>query len=117
MDDDLELLRRRLREAREYLNLTQQFAADQTGIPRTAIVEIESGKRRVESMELKKLAQLYRYPVSYFLGEDEQMKTDANVLNALARAAGELTEEDRKEVLRFAEFLRFQRQGMDRERE
>ncbi len=115
--DDLELLRRRLREVREYLNFTQQFVAEQTRISRTAIVEIESGKRRVESTELKKLAQLYRHPVAYFLGEDELLQADATVLKAFARAAGDLTEEDRKEVLRFAEFLRFQRRSKDRERE
>lgn len=105
-----EFLRRRLREAREYLNFTQQYVAEQTGIPRTSIVDIESGKRRVDSIELKKLANLYRHPVSYFLdATDDQV--DAAVLNALARATGELTDDDRREVLRFAEFLRFQARG------
>lgn len=108
--DDGQVLRQRLREAREYLNFTQQYVSDQTGIPRTSIAEIESGKRRVDSIELKKLANLYRHPVSYFL-EEKQDEGDPTVLNALARAAGELTEEDRREVLRFAEFLRFQGRG------
>jgi transcriptional regulator with XRE-family HTH domain len=115
--DDLELLRRRLREVREYLNLTQQFVSDQTGISRSAVAEIESGKRRVESTELKKLAQLYRHPVAYFLNEEQPVPADANVLNAFARAAGDLSEDDRNEVLRFAEFLRFQRRGKNREGE
>jgi transcriptional regulator with XRE-family HTH domain len=107
-NEDSELLRQRLREVREYLNLTQQFVSEKTGIARTAIAEIESGKRRVESTELKKLARLYRHPVAFFLGEDEQSTSpDAPILNALARATGELTEEDRREVLRYAQFLRF----------
>jgi transcriptional regulator with XRE-family HTH domain len=106
--DDGEILRQRLREVREYLNLTQQFVSDQTGIARSAIAEIESGKRRVESTELKKLARLYRHPVSYFLGEDDPLPaTDSPIMHALARATGELTDEDRREVLRYAQFLRF----------
>lgn len=109
MSEDAQILRERLREAREYLNFTQQFVADRTGIPRTAIAEIEAGKRRVESIELKKLAKLYGYPTSYFFGEDFNEQGQGSIINALARATGDLTDEDKAEVLRFAEFLRFQR--------
>src|SRR5690242_12816467 len=52
----------RLKEIREYLNFSQQYVSDRTGIPRTAISDIERGARRVDSLELKKLARLYRYP-------------------------------------------------------
>ncbi len=114
--EDQDILRKRLREIRGYLNLTQHYVSEQTGIPRTAIAEIEGGKRRVESIELKKLAQVYRYPVAYFLGEDKEPDADDTILNAFARAAGDLTTEDREEVLRFAEFLRFQRKSKERER-
>jgi transcriptional regulator with XRE-family HTH domain len=48
--DDAEQLARRLREAREFLNLSQQFVAEQTGIPRSAVSDIERGSRRVESL-------------------------------------------------------------------
>lgn len=115
-DDDRERLRIRLREAREYLGLTQDFAAKHTGILRSAIVEIEGGKRRVDSLELKKLATLYRYPVTYFL-EDEHQAAPANTVSALARTANELTEEDRQEVLRYAEYLRSYKKGVGRSRE
>jgi transcriptional regulator with XRE-family HTH domain len=113
--DDQLALRSRLREAREYLNLTQQYVSERTGIPRSAIAEIESGKRRVESTELKKLARVYLRPVSYFLDETEMQTADQALVNAFARAAGELTAADQQEVLRFAEFLRFQRKGKERE--
>jgi transcriptional regulator with XRE-family HTH domain len=93
----------RLREAREYLNLSQQFVADKTGIPRSAVSDIENGRRKVDSLELRKLARLYMYPVAYFLGEEE---ADEEV-RALARAVTDLTEDDRAEVVRFAQFLRF----------
>lgn len=94
----------RLREVREYLNLTQQFVSDHSGIPRTAISAIESGKRKIDSVELAKLARLYNHPVSYFLGESEISQDET--FTKLYRAAGNLDENDRQELVRFAEFLR-----------
>jgi len=94
----------RLREVREYLNLTQQFVSEQSGIPRTAISAIESGKRKVDSIELAKLAKLYNYPVSYFLGEGDISQDET--FAKLYRAAGNLDENDQQELVRFAEFLR-----------
>ena len=93
----------RLREAREYLNLSQQFVADKTGIPRSAVSDIERGVRKVDSLELRKLARLYMYPVGYFLGEEEAGED----VRILARAVTDLTEDDRAEVVRFAQFLRY----------
>jgi len=104
LDDQRQIeLAARLKEAREYLGLPQQFVADQTGIPRMAISAIENGKRRVEALELERLAALYRHPVAHFLGRDEPVPDSVRLL---AREAGELSERDRAEVLRFAQFLR-----------
>lgn len=94
----------RLREVREYLSLSQQHVARATGIPRSAVSDIERGQRKVDSLELRKLARLYRYPVSYLLGDEPDEDEPAT---ALARAVVDLTDEDRQEVLRFAQFLRF----------
>jgi transcriptional regulator with XRE-family HTH domain len=94
----------KLKEVREYLNLTQQFVSEKTGIPRTAISAIESGKRKIDSVELMKLAKLYNHPVSHFLGEEERPLDKTFV--KLYRAAGNLDGNDRQELLRFAEFLR-----------
>jgi len=103
---DAQELARLLREQREFLNLSQSFVAEQTGIARSAISDIERGTRRVGSLELKRFAELYRMPVSYFLGQDDELDGASNpTVKALARAAGDMTEEDRNEVLRFARFL------------
>lgn len=93
----------RLREAREYLGLSQQFVADHTHIPRVAISAIENGKRKVEALELEALAALFKYPVTYFL--DGALEEPASV-RALAREATDLSERDREEVLRFAQFVK-----------
>jgi len=96
-------LAERLRQAREYLGLSQQFVSEHTGIPRVAISSIETGKRKVEALELEALASIYKYPVSYFL--EGTLEEPASV-RALARAATGLTERDREEVLRFAQFVK-----------
>lgn len=108
---DREALAARLRETREYLNLSQKFVAEQTGIPRSAISEIENGKRQVSGIELKRLSDLYRMPVAYFLGQsadqllNASQGSSADSSTVLARLASELTEQDRNEVVRFALFL------------
>jgi transcriptional regulator with XRE-family HTH domain len=118
--DEAQQLARRLREAREFTNLSQQFVSEQTGIPRSAISDIERGSRRVESLELKRLAELYRMPVGYLLGDvtptDDELAGTAAVpdptVEALTRAASEMSEKEREEVLRFALFLQnFERRG------
>jgi transcriptional regulator with XRE-family HTH domain len=117
--EDAKQLARRLKEAREFANLSQQFVAEQTGISRTAISEIERGTRRVESLELKRLADLYRMPVDFFLGSDppEDLAgfTDDAIVSALARAASQMNDQEKEEVLRFALFLQnFDRQTGER---
>jgi transcriptional regulator with XRE-family HTH domain len=93
----------RLKEAREYLGLSQRFVADQTGLSRAAVSAIETSRRKVEALELERFAVLYKFPLSHFLGgaADEPAS-----VRALARQAAELSENDRAEVLRFAQFLR-----------
>jgi len=98
-----ERLAERLREAREYLGLSQEFVAQQTGISRVAVSAIENGKRKVEAVELTALATLYKYPVTYFL--DGALEEPASV-RAIARAATTLTDRDREQVLQFAQFLK-----------
>jgi len=96
----------RLRDARKYLGLKQEDVAAYLKIPRTALVDIESGQRRVEAMELSRLAKLYKQPVSYFTGEDAAAAALPASVAHLARQAAELSERDREELGRFVEFLR-----------
>ena len=103
MSDDQAAIGSRLKEAREYLGLSQQEVTDVTGVPRSAVSLIESGKRGVLAQELTALARLYQRPMAYFTGE-EQLAYPADV-NMLARQASTLSEKDRSELLRFTEFL------------
>lgn len=99
---------KRIKEAREYLGLTQQQVANAIGIPRSAVSDIESGKRKIAVGELKKLTVLLRHPTGYFLGNEPELAPD---VLALARTAENLSENDRKELLRFAKYLEYQTKG------
>lgn len=101
--NDEERLSQRLREAREYLGLSQETVAEYLDIPRAAVSAFESAKRKVSSMELKSLAKLYRRPYDYFLGADEEQDVS---IAALHRTAHALSASDREQVLRFAQFLK-----------
>ena len=78
-------LGRRLRVAREARGLSQQVVADQLGLPRTAITQLEAGNRSVSTLELTRLSQLYLRPVADFLREGARDE-DEDVLVALYRA-------------------------------
>jgi transcriptional regulator with XRE-family HTH domain len=96
----------KLRQAREYLGFSQDEVAAFLKIPRTAMTNIESGQRKVEALELKRLAELYRQPVGYFTGEDEASASLPADVALLARQAAKLSVKDREELGRFAEFLK-----------
>ena len=93
----------RLKEARDYLGLSQETVAQQLDIPRASVSAFESGRRRVTSIELQRLARLYRTTVSALL--DEEQRGDP-VGEALYRTATTLSDEDRQQVLKFAQFLK-----------
>jgi transcriptional regulator with XRE-family HTH domain len=102
---DSAMLSARLKNTREYLGFKQQWVSDQTGISRVAISEIERGTRKVDSIELKKLARLYRYPVGYFLDEDVDAIPASHAVAGLPRRLNNLRQEDLTQVMKFAQFL------------
>ncbi|ROQ23572.1 DNA-binding XRE family transcriptional regulator [Streptomyces sp. PanSC19] len=105
------LLGRRLKDTREYLGLSQQQVAERTGIVRSAVSDIERGMRRVEVMELQKLARLYRLSVSYFLDEDEAADAGEHAFAGLPRTKQPLSEGDRIEVAKFIQYLQAKREA------
>jgi transcriptional regulator with XRE-family HTH domain len=109
-EDDRKTLGERLREAREYLGFSQEEVATFLGVSRSALSNMETGQRKVEALELKKLAGLYKRTVSHFTGEEaEGLTFEADVAH-LARKASELSADDRAELGRFADFLRARKQ-------
>lgn len=107
-DDDVarKKLGERLREARKYLGLKQEEVAAYLKIGRTALTDIESGQRRVEVIELTRLARLYRQSIGYFTGEDAASAGLPVDVAHLARRVADLSADDREELARFADYLR-----------
>jgi Zn-dependent peptidase ImmA (M78 family)/transcriptional regulator with XRE-family HTH domain len=88
-----------LRAARERRGLSQQEVADSIQLPRTAVTNIESGLREVSTLELTRLANLYRIPPGSLLEasttEDESvvfMRTleQANVSGEIRQAIADV---------------------------
>jgi transcriptional regulator with XRE-family HTH domain len=108
-DGDRKILGERLREAREYLGFSQDQVATYLGVSRSALSLMESGQRKVDALELKKLAGLYKRSVGYFTGEEDDAAIGADVKH-LARKVADLSVEDKEELARFADYLRARKQ-------
>lgn len=93
----------RLKEAREYVGISQEDVAKALGIPRSAISLIESGERRVDALELKRFGQIYQRSLDYFTGNEGAVEVPGEVL---ARATAGLTEKDIVELTKFAQYLK-----------
>src|SRR5262245_44452406 len=92
--DDVErqTLGDRLRMAREYMGLKQDEVAKHLSIPRTALTNIETGQRKIDALELARLAKLYQRPVSWFTGEDAPPEsTFPDEVAHVARTAAKLS--------------------------
>lgn len=105
MADQIGDLAHRLRGARKHLGLSQEFVAGKLDIPRSALSDIEQAKRNVSAPELQRFAILYGQSTDRLLN-GQSAASESSSITALARAADDLTEEDREQVLEFAEFLR-----------
>ena len=98
----------RIKEARTELHLSQDYVAKFLGVNRTAIVEIESGKRKVSADELGKFSELFQIPADELLnGRNTEMP-----VQMFARRFGALDEADQQEILNLIEFKRMMKERM-----
>jgi transcriptional regulator with XRE-family HTH domain len=100
----------KLKEAREYLDISQEDAAKHVGINRPALSLIENGQRKLDSVELIALAKLYQRPIAYFTEENFSVEPNPNAA-VFARRYESLSEADKKELENFAAFLSMKSMG------
>lgn len=98
----------RLRKMRAFKRMSQQDVARRIGLSRAALSAIETGKRRVDSLELLALAQIYQYPTAFFLGEAREY---GGVDPRMSQAFAALDEDGRAELILFADYLKTRRTG------
>ncbi len=92
----------RIKKARTNLHLSQEYVAKYLGINRSAVVEIESGKRKVSAEELGKFSELFLVPIDELL----YGKTESSTKQLFIRKFNSLDEDDQKEILNLIEFKR-----------
>ena len=100
----------KLKEAREYLDISQEKAAKEIKIHRSALSLIESGQRKLDAIELMALAKLYLRPVAFFTDQNFSIKPNPNAA-VFARNIEKLSDNDRQELENFAEFLSMKSSG------
>ncbi len=83
--DELGTLLRRLRTAR---NLTQEQLARRLGIARSAVAQIENGKRRLSAEELLRLASVFDMPVEQLVDPARRPVVELGDGSATVRDSG-----------------------------
>jgi transcriptional regulator with XRE-family HTH domain len=104
------VMNERLKQARKALKLSQEFVAKQMELPRTTIVAIEAGNRKVSAEELAKFSELYGVNIDELMygivSEDTEIK-------AFARTFSELSDVDKKEIINLMNFKkRYKEKGI-----
>ena len=100
----------RLKAARKYLKLSQEFVARQMNLSRPTISAIEAGQRKVTADELARFSKLYGVSVEELMYG--KTSDDANV-EMFARAFSELSDIDQKEIMNLIDFKRRYRETMN----
>ena len=100
----------RLKAARKYLKLSQEFVARQMNLSRPTISAIEAGQRKVTAEELARFSELYGVSVEELMYG--KTSDDANV-EMFARAFSELSDIDQKEIMNLIDFKRRYRETMN----
>ena len=90
----------KLRNARVRIGITQDYVAKQLNVPRTAVVQMESGSRKIASDELSTLCDIYGLSADYVLDRT----TDNPSVRFIARSFESLSEEDQQEIASLIEF-------------
>src|SRR5262245_26441909 len=85
MDDLARQIGKRLKEARQEAQLTQEEAGNALGIGRAGYANIETGRSLLTIDHLIKLPNIFHKPVAFFLGLDGNLTEDEAELIELYR--------------------------------
>ena len=97
----------RIKAARKELRYSQEEVAKHIGINRTAVVEIEAGKRKVSSDELKRFCELFGKTADELLFGTDKSDTDLVLLRGFAS----LDEKDQQDILGLIEYKKIRKEG------
>lgn len=92
---------KKLRNAREYLGLTQDQVASTLNLTRNIIVNIENDKRAIKSDELYKFSKLYGLTMEEIVSDEKEIDLTNQVF---ARGFDTLSEKDKQEIINLIKF-------------
>ena len=98
-----ETIGNKIKQFREKLNLSQDDLASKIKVTPNTISRWETTKYKPKIDDLEKLAIFFNINLSAFL-PDEYQTGDSPEISALMSAASELTKDDIKELVRYAEY-------------
>jgi transcriptional regulator with XRE-family HTH domain len=93
----------RIKKEREKAGFSQLELAQKIGKESSTYVAlIENGSRKVGIIDLKKIADIFKKPIEYFLDEEEENKK----IDYALRAAKKLNEGSQNQIIDFIEFIK-----------
>lgn len=101
----------RIKELRKQKGVKQADLAKLLGIAQSTMSGWENEINEVDNDSLFKLADFFGVSVDYILGRDtipDDINTDDDFAYALYNEAKELTDEDKKQLIKMAQFLKAQ---------
>ena len=100
-------LQDRIKKARKELRYSQEEVGKIMNLNRTAIVEIEAGKRKVSTEELKKFCELFGKTADELLYGTETSDMDLLLLRKFAA----LDDEDQRDIMDLIEYKKIRKEG------
>lgn len=102
-----------LKEARTNAGYTQGQVGEIMGVTQSTYSYWESGRTKIDSVSLKKLAALFGVTTDYLLGRDDPTPpVDAQLSDidyALSGEIRELSDDEKKDILDYVRFKRAQK--------
>lgn len=93
---------KKIKQAREFLGLTQEQVAKTLKMNRNSIINIENGTRSLKVEELSKFAKLLGLSVDEFINED--IKVNDKKVMTFARGFDKLSPRDQEEIISLINF-------------
>lgn len=95
----LSQLGKKLKKLREEFGFSQEFVADELGITRQAVINIESGRRKIDSFEFFKFADLYNVKAGDLLVEEKAPLTSNFKETVMRLRKNNLLDDEAKKAL------------------
>ena len=93
----------RLKNLRKTRHLSQTFVAKKLNIPRTALVAIESNKRKISAEELKNFSELYNVSLDEIMYGTPKSVAESNTSRLISKFST-LSTSAQNEILNFIDF-------------